>query len=299
MPRKTTRLKRLIEAPEILVMPGVYDALSAKLAERAGFAAALMSGYSVSAAMLGEPDVGYLTMTEMVHALKRICDATSIPVMADGDTGYGNAMNVRRVVREYESAGAAGVFFEDQEWPKRCGHMEGKRVIPPEEHAMKIRAAVEARRDKDFVIMARTDARAVNGLEDALARAKAYAAAGADALFVEAPQSVAEMREIAAALDKPLMANMVERGKTPLVPLAELQAMGYGFVTYPVAAVYTVAAALTRLWTELKAAGTTEGVRGGMVSFPEFNAIIGLPAYREADLRYKADPCGKAAPGRK
>lgn len=287
MPRKTTRLKKLIEAPEILVMPGVYDALSAKLAERAGFEAGLMSGYSVSAGMLGEPDVGYLTMTEMAFALKRTCDATTIPVMADGDTGYGNAMNVRRVVREYESAGAAGVFFEDQEWPKRCGHMEGKRVIPLEEHAMKIRAAVEARRDKDFVIMARTDARAVNGLDDAIARARAYAAAGADALFVEAPQSVAEMRLIAAALDKPLMANMVERGKTPLLPLAELQAMGYGFVTYPVAAVYTVTAALTRLWAELKATGTTEGVRGAMVPFPEFNELIGLSEYREADLRYK------------
>ncbi len=287
MPRKTTRLKQLIEAPELLVLPGVYDALSAKLAERAGFEAALMSGYSVSAGMLGEPDVGYLTMTEMAFALKRICDATSIPVMADGDTGYGNAMNVRRVVREYEDAGAAGVFFEDQEWPKRCGHMEGKRVIPMEEHAMKIRAAVEARRDPDFVVMARTDARAVNGLEDALARARAYAAAGADCLFVEAPQSVAEMCQIASTLDKPLMANMVENGKTPLVPPAELQAMGYAFVTYPVAAVYTVAASLTRLWAALKAKGTTEDVRDGMVSFPEFNAIIGLPDYKEADLRYK------------
>ncbi len=292
MLRKTTMLKQLIEAPEIVIMPGVYDALSAKLAERAGFAATIMSGYSVSAAMLGEPDVGYLTMTEMAFALKRICGATSVPVMADGDTGYGNAMNVRRVVREYEDAGAGGVFFEDQEWPKKCGHMEGKRVIPLEEHAMKIRAAVEARRDKDFVIMARTDARAVNGLEDALARAKAYAAAGADALFVEAPQSVAEMRQIAATLDKPLMANMVENGKTPLLPLAELQAMGYSFVTYPVAAVYTVTASLSKLWAELKEKGTTAGVGDGMVSFPEFNAIVGLPAYRETELRYKANPCG-------
>ena len=287
MEKKTTTLKNLIREPEILLMPGVYDALSSVLAERAGFKSVIMGGYSVSASMLGQPDVGYLTMTEMVYSLKRICDATSIPVMADGDTGYGNAMNVGRVVREYETAGAAGVFFEDQEWPKKCGHMENKRVISAEEHAMKIRAAVDARKDPDFVIMARTDARAVNGLEDAIARARLYAEAGADALFVEAALSVDEMRQVAASLDKPLMANMVESGKTPLVSLEELQKLGYAFVTYPVSAIYTAAGALSALWQELKMKGTTKQYSGPMVSFSEFNTIIGLPEYMKDEKKYQ------------
>lgn len=289
MTKKTTRLRELINAPEILIMPGVYDALSAKLAERAGIQALVMGGYAISASTLGQPDVGYLTMSEMAYALKRICDATTIPVLADGDTGYGNAMNVRRVVQEFEAAGAAGVFFEDQEWPKKCGHMEGKRVIPMEEHVMKIRAAVEARRDPDFVIMARTDARAVNGLEDAIARAKAYGEAGADLLFVEAPESVEEMKIINQALDKPSMANMIEQGKTPLLTAQELQDLGFAAVFYPVSAIYTVARALQRLWAELKATGTTQGFRHEMMSFPEFNAFIGLPEYRALEQRYKCD----------
>ena len=159
MLRKSTEFKQLINSPEILVMPGVHDALSAKLAEQAGFSALTMGGYGVAASSLGQPDVGYLTMTEMVYTLKRICDVTTLPLLADADTGYGNAANVFRVVKEYEDAGAAALFLEDQEWPKRCGHMEGKRVIGMDEHVMKIRAAVAARRDPDFVIMARTDAR--------------------------------------------------------------------------------------------------------------------------------------------
>lgn len=289
MERKTTRLKRLLHAPEILVMPGVYDALSAKLAERAGFAAITTGGYSVAASVLGQPDVGYLTMSEMAYTLKKINDVTTIPNLADGDTGYGNAMNVRRVVREYEDAGAAGVFFEDQEWPKRCGHMDGKRVIPMEEHVMKIKAAVEARRDPDFIIMARTDARAVNGLEDAIRRAKAYAEAGADLLFVEAPQSVEEMRVIAEALKPvktPLLANMIENGKTPLLTAQELQVMGYHAVVFPVAGVYAVTKTLLNLWTELKVHGTTKGFLDNMISFPEFNEIIGLAEYRDLERRY-------------
>lgn len=289
MTKKTTRLRELINAPEILIMPGVYDALSAKLAERAGIKSLVMGGYAVSASTLGQPDVGYLTMSEMAYALKRICDATTIPVLADGDTGYGNAMNVRRVVREFEAAGAAGVFFEDQEWPKKCGHMEGKRVISMEEHIMKIRAAVEARQDPDFVIMARTDARAVNGLADAIARAKAYGEAGADLLFVEAPESVEEMRAINKALTKPSMANMIEHGKTPLLSARELQDMGFAAVFYPVASVYTVARALQRLWGELAAHGTTAALKSEMMSFPEFNDFIGLPEYKNMEQRYK---CG-------
>lgn len=291
MPGKAALFKQLITDRKILLMPGVYDALSAILAEKAGFKAIIMGGYAVSASLLGQPDVGYLTPTEMVGTLKKICDVTTIPVMADGDTGYGNAMNVRRIVSEYEAAGAAGVFFEDQEWPKKCGHMEGKRVISREEHVQKIRAAVDARHNPDFIIMARTDARAVNGLDDAINRARAYADAGADVLFVEAVESIAEMRQVGAALDKPLMANMVEHGKTPLLTLDELEKMGYAIVTYPVAAIYAVAGALNSLWAELAAKGTTKDFAGPTLSFAEFNRLIGLPEYRALEKKYAIPSC--------
>ncbi len=292
MEKKTTLLKKLINDPAILVLPGVYDALSAKLAEQAGFSALTMGGYGVAASVLGQPDVGYLTLTEMVYTLKRICDATALPLLADADTGYGNAANVRRVVREYEDAGAAGLFLEDQEWPKRCGHMEGKRVISLEEHAMKIRAAVEARRDPDFVIMARTDARAVHGLDEAIRRGRAYAEAGADIIFVEAPQDIGELQEIRRRIAKPLLANMVENGKTPLLSAAQLQALGYNVVVFPVCAVYTVVQALGALWRELKETGTTAGFVGAgrMTSFADFNSLIGLPEYKALEQRYAA-PC--------
>jgi methylisocitrate lyase len=292
MEKKTTRLKKLIHDPEILVMPGVYDALSAKLAARAGFAALTMGGYGVAASVLGQPDVGYLTLTEMLYTLKRICDATDLPVLADADTGYGNAANVTRVVREYEDAGAAALFLEDQEWPKRCGHMEGKRVIPMEEHAMKIRAAVAARRDPDFVIMARTDARAPLGLGEAIRRGRAYADAGADMIFVEAPQNIDELKEVRRRIDKPLLANMVENGKTPLMSAAQLQTLGYNVVVFPVCAVYTVVEALGALWRELRATGTTAGfvAAGRMTTFADFNTLIGLPEYKALEQRF-AVPC--------
>ena len=291
MLRKSTIFKQLINSPEILVMPGVHDALSARLAEQAGFSALTMGGYGVAASSLGQPDVGYLTLTEMTYSLKRICDATALPVLADADTGYGNAANVFRVVKEYEDAGAAALFLEDQEWPKRCGHMEGKRVIAMEEHAMKIRAAVAARRDPDFVIMARTDARSVFGLEEAIRRGNAYAEAGADLIFVEAPQSIEELSLIRQGIMKPILANMVENGKTPLLSAAELQGLGYNAVVFPVCSVYTVAAALKDLWTELKNTGSTKeyAASGKMISFPEFNRLIGLPEYKEVERRFAVD----------
>ena len=291
MLRKSTQFKQLINSPEILVMPGVHDALSARLAEQAGFSALTMGGYGVAASSLGQPDVGYLTMTEMVYTLKRICDVTTLPLLADADTGYGNAANVFRVVKEYEDAGAAALFLEDQEWPKRCGHMEGKRVIGMDEHVMKIRAAVAARRDPDFVIMARTDARSVHGLEEAIRRGNAYAEAGADLIFVEAPQTIEELVEIRRHINKPLLANMVENGKTPLLSAAELQNIGYNAVVFPVCSVYTMAAALKDLWRELKESGSTKKFveSGKMISFGEFNQLIGLPAYKEIERKYAAD----------
>lgn len=284
------RVRELLAAPEILELPGVYDAFSAKMAEKAGFTGLVMGGYQVSASMLAQPDVGYLSMTEMTFALKNICDAVNVPVFADGDTGYGNAMNVRRTTREYEHAGASAVLFEDQVWPKKCGHMEGKKVVPKEEHVMKIRAAVEARRDPDMVIIARTDARAVNGLEDALDRAKACVEAGADMLFVEAPQSLDELKrvvEVLRPLGKPLMANMIEHGKTPRLTAKALEDMGFSAVFFPVCAMYTMAKSLTQLFKTLRKEGTTKGMEDQMLSFTEFNELIGLPEYNALEKKYR------------
>jgi carboxyvinyl-carboxyphosphonate phosphorylmutase len=291
MMKKNAMFKQLLNSPEILVMPGVHDALSARLAQQAGFSALTMGGYGVAASVLGQPDVGYLTMTEMVYTLKRICDVTTLPLLADADTGYGNAANVFRVVKEYEDAGAAALFLEDQEWPKRCGHMEGKRVISMEEHVMKIRAAVAARRDPDFVIMARTDARSVFGLDEAIRRGNAYAEAGADLIFIEAPQNIEELVEVRRQIKKPLLANMVENGKTPLLSAEELQKIGYNAVVFPVSSVYTVAAALRDLWSELKETGSTKqyAASGKMISFGEFNQLVGLPAYKEIERKFAAD----------
>jgi 2-methylisocitrate lyase-like PEP mutase family enzyme len=222
MPYKT-RIHTLLEKERTLIFPGVYDALSAKLVERAGFPLTFISGYSVAATQLGLPDFGYLTQTEMVATAKRVCNTVKIPVIIDADTGYGNALNVIRTVNELIEAGAAGMFLEDQVWPKRCGHMKGKRVIPVEEHVHKIRAAVDARKERDFFIVARTDARQVNGLEDAIARCRKYKEAGADALFIEAPRDVDELKTLARELPPPLVANMLEGCVTPLLTKDELE----------------------------------------------------------------------------
>ncbi len=219
-----------------LVFPGVYDALGTKLVERAGFPLTFISGYSVAATQLGLPDFGYVTQTEMVAIAKRVCGSVEIPIIIDADTGYGNALNVIRTVQELIGAGAAGMFLEDQVWPKRCGHMKGKRVIPVEEQVQKIKAAIDARGDGDFFLVARTDARQVNGLDDAIHRCLRYKDAGADALFVEAPQSQDELAYISRELPPPLVANMLEGGVTPLLNREELAALGFQLVVCPLTA---------------------------------------------------------------
>ena len=280
-------MRTLLSKPECLVLPGVYDALTAKIAAKAGFQCLVMGGYSIAASHLGQPDVGYLTMTEMVQGVKSICDAVELPLMADGDTGYGNALSVRRTVQEYEKAGAAAILFEDQVWPKRCGHMQGKEVISCEEHAAKISAAAEARTNPDTVIIARTDSRAVFGLEEAIRRGGEYFAAGADALFIEAPQDEAEMRTIGQAFpEKILLANMIEGGKTPIMKPSQLQAMGFRVVFWPCTALYTIFRALEEVFVELKKTGTTQGVLDKMHNFQEFNTLIGLPEYMALEQRY-------------
>ena len=272
-----------------LVMPGVFDALSARIAARAGFEVMFVSGYAVSATQLGEPDFGILTQTEVVATATRICGAVDVPVLIDADTGYGNAVNVTRTVRELVRAGAAGMFLEDQVWPKRCGHMHGKRVIPVGEQVAKLRAAVAARGDADFFIVARTDARQAAGLEEALARALAYRDAGADALFVEAPQSLDELREIGRRLPGPLVANMVEEGVTPQLPPEELAALGFRLIVYPLSGLFASTRAMEEVYARLRADGHTLAVRDRLSTFPEFNALVGLDDKYALDERFRGD----------
>jgi carboxyvinyl-carboxyphosphonate phosphorylmutase len=284
----STRVHRLLQNQRSLIFPGVYDALGAKLVEQAGFPLTFISGYSVAATHLGLPDFGYLTQTEMVGVAKRVCGAVKIPVIIDADTGYGNALNVIRTVNELIEAGAAGMFLEDQVWPKRCGHMKGKRVIPTEEQVQKIRAAVDARRGRDFFIVARTDARQVNGLEDAIHRCRQYKEAGADALFVEAPRTRDELALIAKELPAPLVANMLEGGVTPLLTKDELEQIGLQLIVCPLTALYASAKAMRDMFGMIKTAGTTREALERLLPFQQFHDVIRLDDYYELDERYRS-----------
>lgn len=271
-----------------LIMPGVYDALSAKIAARAGFEVIFITGYSLSATLLGEPDFGLLTQTEVVGAAQRICSVVDAPVIVDADTGYGNAINVMRTVQDLIRAGAGGMFLEDQVWPKRCGHMKGKQVIPLDEQSKKIRAAVEAKGDNDFFIVARTDSRQALGLSEAIKRGLAFKAAGADAVFIEAPESKEEMREIAKQVSGPLVANMLERGVTPLMGPKELKELGFDLVVWPLAPLYSVAKSLTDVYTTLRRDGSTLGILDQLMAFDDFNGIVGLNEKYALDAKYKS-----------
>ena len=284
--KKTSLFKKYILEDEILVMPGIHDALCARIVQQTGFKAVTMGGYSVSASLLGRPDVSLLSFTEMADCYRRVADLVDIPLFVDGDTGYGGVLNVRRTVKEIEKTGAAGMFIEDQVFPKRCGHMAGKQVIPAEEMVAKVKAAVDARADEDFMIMARTDALAINGPDDAIRRGNLYRQAGADIIFVEAPTSVEQMREITSRVEAPTMANNIEGGRSPLLSAAELQAIGYSSVVFPVAATYAISKAITGMMKELKATGTTDGFRDNMLNFDEFAELIGLDEIRELESSY-------------
>ena len=286
--KTSTKLRQLVAREETLVLPGVYDALTAKIAAEAGFEALVMGGYSIAATRLGQPDVGYLGMTEMAQAVKTIAGAVDLPLFADGDTGYGNALSVRRTVKEYEEAGAAAIIFEDQVWPKRCGHMQGKAVIPAEEHVQKIKAAVDARSDSDVMIVARTDARAVLGLEAAIERGHSYLAAGADALFIEAPQNEDEMAVIGREFPQAvLLANMIEGGKTPILTPEKLQQMGFKIVFWPCTLLYTVLHNVSQVLKTLRETGSTEQCGKQMADFMAFNDFIGLKKYSEMEKQYQ------------
>ena len=286
-PGGAARLRALLESGETIVAPGAFDPLAARLVEEAGFPAVYMTGFGTSAALLGRPDVGLLTMTEMAGNAGRIAGCVDIPVIADADTGYGNALNVIRTVGSYEAAGVAGIHIEDQVAPKKCGHMEGKLVIPAEEMAAKVRAAVEARSQPEFVIIARTDARAVEGLDRALARARMYRDAGADVLFIEALVSEAEVEQAALAFpDVPLLFNWAEGGKTPPVSLARLTELGYRIVIFPIGTLLAATAAMRVVLAEITRAGTPAAALAGLPTFGEFVDFIGLPQVREAEQRY-------------
>lgn len=281
------KLKSLLSANTPLVLPGVYDGLSAAITRHVGFDAVYMSGAAVSYSMLGKPDIGLTTMSEMAEKAAYIYDATGQAILADADTGFGNALNVARTVRAYEKAGVACIQLEDQVMPKRCGHMSGKAVISAEEMVGKIKAACDARHDQDFMIMARTDARAISGPEEAIRRAHLYKEAGADALFLEAPQTEEEMRLFCKTFsDIPMLANMVEGGRTPLTPLATLKEIGFSIVIYPGACARVVSKALTGLYSEIKAKGTTMEYLDNMFIFGELNEILRLGEIRELEEKY-------------
>ncbi len=287
MPTPAQQIRDLV-ANDTILMPGVYDAITARIAARLEFEIVFISGYSVSAARLGEPDFGFLTESEMADAARSVTRVSKVPVIVDADTGYGNAVNVMRTVGDFQDAGAAGVFLEDQVWPKKCGHFQGKQVIPSGEHAAKIRAAADARGERDLFIVARTDARQPLGVDEAIERCLAYKDAGADALFVEAPQSVEELERIAQTLPPPLVANMIERGVTPHLTRQELKDLGFQLIVCPLAALFAATKAAARVLTELKDKETTAAVYDELITFDEFGELVELEKRYADEDRYTA-----------
>ncbi len=272
----TTRIQRVLDDAGSIAFPGVFDTVSARIAQRVGFPMAFVSGYSVAATTIGEPDLGLLTQTEMVERARHICNSVEIPVIVDADTGYGNPLNVYRTVNAMIAAGAAGCFLEDQVWPKKCGHMHGKQVIPREDYVQKIRAAVEARMGRDFFIVARTDALAVEGIDKAIARVEASREAGADASFVEAPESVERLEEIGRRSPAPNVANMIEGGKTPVLTKKELTRLGFHLILYPLTGLCAAARTIELMYQKLRVDGTTTCETHRLMTFSEFNELIGV-----------------------
>jgi len=279
--------KLLSDKSKPLVIPGVYDAVGAKIVEKVGFEAMFQTGYGTSATLLGMPDYGFIGSTETIDNARRICHAVSVPVIVDADTGYGNALSVNKLVHELETAGASGIFLEDQKWPKRCGHMKGKEVIPKDEYAEKLQAALDARTDKDFIIVARTDARATEGLDKAIERGLFYKKIGADAIFIEAPKTIQEMQKIGNSINAPLVANMIEGGATPISSKSKLHSMGFKIILYPLSVLFSNTFATFQTLEELKRFGITKKSKKRMVNFDQFNEIVELSKYTNLEKRYK------------
>ena len=284
--RKVSLRRQIEDKKKIMVLPGVFDALSARIAEKVGFDAIFQTGYGSAATLLGMPDYGFLNAGETIDNARRIIRAVNIPVIVDVDTGYGNPLNVWRLVSDLQSLGATGIFLEDQVWPKRCGHMIGKEVVSKDDYIMKLKAALEARESRDFIIVARTDARAPLGLDEAIERGRAYHKAGADVIFIEAPRSIEELRKIAKEIDAPLVANMIEEGLTPTLPSKDLLKMGYRIVVFPLSGLYAATFAIKQVFLELKNTGATQEGREMMITFKDFNKFVDLQKYATLEKRY-------------
>jgi len=280
-------LKSMLKSKKPLVIPGVYDALGAKIAQKVGFDSMFQTGYGTSATLFGMPDYGFIGAAETVDNARRICRSVSVPVIVDSDTGYGNALSVWKLVKELESAGASGIFLEDQKWPKRCGHMQGKDVVSQEEYTEKLSAAIDARESKDFIIVARTDARATKGLDEAIERGKQNKKTGADAVFVEAPRTIEEMKKIGKEINAPLVANMIEGGATPLSSAESLSKMGFNIILYPLSVLYANTFATMNILTELKKSGNTSKYKQKVVNFDQFNDLVELPKFRKMEKKYE------------
>jgi 2-methylisocitrate lyase-like PEP mutase family enzyme len=285
--RPTTQLRRLLAGPDPVMAPGVADALNARLVAKQGFEAIYMTGSGTTAVRLGMPDVGLLTMSEMVDNAGRIADVSGLPLIADADTGYGGPINVRRTIRAFEAAGVAGVHIEDQQWPKRCGHLSGKTLIDENEMVSKVRAAVDARRDDDFVVIARTDALSVEGFGRALERGKLYEEAGADVIFIESPTTMEQLTAIPKHFDKPTLINHASSGKTPYLDVDEMRDVGFKLAIYPNFVILAAIRAVERMLAELKSTGSVKGVLNDIASFAEMVDLVGMREIHELESRYQ------------
>ena len=286
--RKISIKERLADANDIIILPGVYDALTAKIAEDVGFETAFQTGYGTSASLLGMPDFGFLNAGETLENAKRIINSVNIPILVDIDTGYGNPLNVWKIVKDLERIGAKGIFLEDQVWPKRCGHMTGKTVISKEEYILKLHAAIDAREDNEFIIVARTDSLAQFGIEEAIERGKEYKRIGADVIFIEAPKTIDQMELIAKEIKAPLLANMIEEGITPNLTADQLRKMGFKMVVFPLSALYSATFAIKQTLETLKKTGTTKELKNKMITFQEFNDLVNLSVYSKLEKKYSS-----------
>jgi methylisocitrate lyase len=280
--------ERLENGNDIIILPGVYDALTAKIAEDVGFETAFQTGYGTSASLLGMPDFGFLNAGETLENAKRIINSVNIPILVDIDTGYGNPLNVWKIVKDLVRIGAKGIFLEDQVWPKRCGHMAGKTVIPKEDYILKLQAAIDARENNEFIIVARTDSLAQFGVEEAIERGKEYKRIGADVIFIEAPKTIDEMELISKEIKAPLLANMIEEGITPNLTADQLRKMGFRMVVFPLSALYSATFAIKQTLQTLKKTGTTKELKNKMITFQEFNDLVNLSAYHKLEKKYSS-----------
>ena len=280
--------ERLEKDNDIIILPGVYDALTAKIAEDVGFETAFQTGYGTSASLLGMPDFGFLNAGETLENAKRIINSVNIPILVDIDTGYGNPLNVWKIVKDLVRIGAKGIFLEDQVWPKRCGHMAGKTVIPKEDYILKLQAAIDARENNEFIIVARTDSLAQFGVGEAIERGKEYKRIGADVIFIEAPKTIDEMELISKEIKAPLLANMIEEGITPNLTADQLRKMGYRMVVFPLSALYSATFAIKQTFQLLKKTGTTKELKNKMITFQEFNDLVNLSAYQQLEKKYSS-----------